>query len=316
MNILHVRNVANIGAILATAQRHIGEDALCLQIIKRPQSFVADKNLDLPIKYPIYHLPRRLASISRALRSLSELNDFDMYHLHDGGLFPGNIDIPLIFKKKGAVCIHWHGTKLRKREKGLSKYAALEFVSTPDLLKYVEDAEWIPNPIDLDNTFLEPVIADDDPQTIKILHAPTNRIAKGTASIISAVGSLKTDGYDIDLNIVENRPHRELVQEMKNSDIVIDQINPAIGTYGMVSVEAMALGKPVVCHLKEEYIALFANCPIVNSGADKLKERISYLIDDMDARRKLGGQGRRYVEKNHGADMVAKKLITCYKKIL
>lgn len=71
----------------------------------------------------------------------------------------------------------------------------------------------------------------------------SNKAKKGTEYIIKAVNELKNEGYKVNLILIENMPHKKVIEYYKNSDIVIDQL--LIGWYGMVSIEGMALGKPV-----------------------------------------------------------------------
>lgn len=313
MRIAHIKNVANIGAVLASTQRRLGHEAFCLQILRRLQGFKGDENLDLPKIYPIYHLPGRLVKIWRAL---SNLKGFDIYHLHDGGIFPKDIDVPLIFKRRGKVCVHWHGTKLRNKGRRFSRHADLVFVSTPDLLKMDENAVWMPNPIDM-KSLPEPEFRESmEGNPIRIVHVPTDRKIKGTEGIISDVNALKREGYNLELRLIENMPHEEVLGAIRGSDIVVDWINPDFGIYGLVSIEGMALGKPVLNHIKEEYLPFYTDCPIVNTDAEGLRKNLRYLIEDEGARRDIGRQGRTYVEKIHDAEKVAEKVIARYEMTL
>ncbi|MBI4153842.1 glycosyltransferase family 4 protein [Candidatus Woesearchaeota archaeon] len=49
---------------------------------------------------------------------------------------------------------------------------------------------------------------------------------------------------------------------------------------------------------------------------DKMEERIEYLLDNPDATRKMGIQGRKYVEENFDSDVVVKKLVGIYENMV
>jgi len=51
--------------------------------------------------------------------------------------------------------------------------------------------------------------------------------------------------------LVENISHSELKEKYKECDIFVDQI--VGGWYGTASIEAMAIGRPTVCFLRESY---------------------------------------------------------------
>jgi hypothetical protein len=85
---------------------------------------------------------------------------------------------------------------------------------------------------------------------LTFLHCPTKRNLKGTSHIIQAIKELKDEGYNLRLRICEKQPHEAILKAMQEADVVIDQL--LLGWYGMVSVEAWALGKPVICYIRPD----------------------------------------------------------------
>jgi glycosyltransferase involved in cell wall biosynthesis len=311
-SILHIRNIANVGAVLASGQRTAGHKSVCVQIISKSAEFEADVNLNLAANYYIWSLPKRLQKIKSGL---SPYIDSDILHLHDGGLYPYDMDVPSL-KKKSKVVVHWHGSKLRKKGQRLSKCALKIFVSTPDLLELAPGSTWIPNPIDL-SKYSPNIKREDEKSPIRILHAPTNRKIKGTDSIISTINKLKKEGCEINFQLLENTRHQNVKKAMQECDIVIDWINPDYGIYGMVSIEGMAFGKPVLCSLNEDYLSkYYHNCPIVNTNEKNLKEEISLLYGDSGLRKSVGQSGRRYVEKAHDLSKVVQLVEKHYKELI
>ena len=77
-----------------------------------------------------------------------------------------------------------------------------------------------------------------------MLHAPSRRIVKGTKYILDAVEELKSEGLKFDFKMVEGMKNSDAKELYRTADIVVDQLR--IGWYGVLAVEAMALGKPVI----------------------------------------------------------------------
>src|SRR5262249_54225777 len=143
-----------------------------------------------------------------------------------------------------------------------------------------------------------------------VVHAPSNRAKKGTQHVIDACAELS-----VDLDIVEGVPHGEARERYARADIVVDQLNA--GWPGVFALEAMALAKPVVSHLKADVVersaeAFGARVPIVPATGETLKEALRPLVDDPAHRLELGAAGRAYVEQVHDVDRVADRLLDIY----
>ncbi len=109
--------------------------------------------------------------------------------------------------------------------------------------------------------------------------------------------------------------HREAVELYKKADIVIDQI--LCGAYGNLSVEAMALGKPVICFIRPDLLQSFpSTLPVQSANPDTLYAVLRDLVLDGTKRAELGKQGRLYVEEHHDAAKVAQQLKAIYKSLI
>ena len=145
-------------------------------------------------------------------------------------------------------------------------------VSTPDLLEFVPNAEWLPNPVDIQGLeYSEPDVSGP----LKILHAPTNRDVKNTKAVETAISALKDEGLDIQFTIAEDKKHSELIEIISGNDLVVDWLNPEYGIYGVFSIESMALGRTVICSLNDSLYDKH-DVPIISIPptdlADKIKE--------------------------------------------
>jgi len=163
--------------------------------------------------------------------------------------------------------------------------------------------------IDTEEWSAQPEPVDRDPERpIVVFHAPNHRELKGTRFLLAACEELRAEGEPIELRLVERVPNSEIHREMAKADIVADQF--IIGWYALFAIEAMAMAKPVLCFLHPERVELYTmfsfagECPLVNTHAFEIKDRLRELIHDASRRRELGLAGRRYVENHHSLEAV------------
>ena len=144
-----------------------------------------------------------------------------------------------------------------------------------------------------------------------VVHAPSNRGIKGTDFVLAAVDALR--GQNFEFRLVHNESHEEAVSRIAEADIFVDQL--LIGDHGFASIEAMALGKPVVCYIKPSVQSqLPADCPIVNANPDTIRDVLAELISNADQRAELGRRSRLYVEKYHDPPRIAEELEAIYRQ--
>jgi glycosyltransferase involved in cell wall biosynthesis len=147
-----------------------------------------------------------------------------------------------------------------------------------------------------------------------VVHAPSDPGKKGTQHVVEACAQLP-----VDLDVVHGVPHDEAVERFRRADIVVDQMHYL--WHGVFTIESMAYGKPVVTHLDEEAVrqteeAFGVQVPIVRATKDDLVEKLRPLVDSFELRRRLGEEGRSYVERVHDLDKVADRFIGLYDSIL
>jgi hypothetical protein len=147
---------------------------------------------------------------------------------------------------------------------------------------------------------------------VRIVHAPNHRHFKGTRYIQDAVDRLKKKGLPVELVMVERVPNDKALDIYRTADIIFDQC--LIGFHGYFAIEAMAMGKPVMCFIRKpsEYLLSHEECPIINAPYDRLEEILERLISDRGKLRALGMEGREYVENYFSMEAFAKRLKNSY----
>ena len=106
--------------------------------------------------------------------------------------------------------------------------------------------------------------------------------------------------------------HSEARKIYEEADIIIDQLR--IGSYGLLAIEAMAMGKTVITFISDPMKDKYPKeLPIISANPDSLKDTLEYLIINKDMLEKKGEDGRLFVEKYHDSNLIAKNLLELYK---
>lgn len=261
---------------------------------------------------------------------------YNIFHFHNAtSLFPHALDLFFLalFHKK--FVMEFHGSEVRwycnrKRTKywpeDLKEYNRREKVILERIFRYTDTVilhddelrKYLPSnvknvyivPLRIDVTAFSPqypIIRNTRPL---IVHAPSNHALKGSKFVIRAIESLKQK-YEFDFILVQNKSQADALELYKKADVIIDQL--IIGTYGVFALEAMALGKPVICYVSDDMVNTFPeSLPIVNATIDNIQEKIEQLLIDPVMRNQLGIQGRQYVEMYHDSEMIARLQMQIY----
>lgn len=162
----------------------------------------------------------------------------------------------------------------------------------------------------------KPIKIKTNNQTIKIVHAPNHPFIKGTEYLVKVYKKLKNRGYPIELILVKGMRNDRAKKIYENADIIADQF--IIGWYALFAAEGMALGKPVLCYIRENLVkinkyALEYKLPILNTNPDNLEENLLRLIKNRGLRIKLGILGRKYIVNT--VDYTIEQLHKIYNKL-
>ncbi|HEV7565364.1 MAG TPA: hypothetical protein VGO31_05335 [Microbacteriaceae bacterium] len=206
----------------------------------------------------------------------------------------------------------------RRRIKRASRWADRIYALNPDLLRVLpERAEFMPyGHIDLDEWQPVPHPRNEVPV---VVHAPSHRGIKGTEHLLTAIDKLHAEGVQVELDIIEGVPRDEARRRYERADILVDQL--AVGWYGGLATELMALGRPVVAHIRADdlrYVPgeLAADLPVI----DATRETITTVLRSLVTERRrelpaLGVASRAYVERWHDPRRIASGLADVYAQI-
>jgi glycosyltransferase involved in cell wall biosynthesis len=147
---------------------------------------------------------------------------------------------------------------------------------------------------------------------LRILHAPNHLMIKGTEALIAAIDLLKNEGLHLELNLLRGVPNDEIRKAMEDADLVADQF--VIGWYAMFAIEAMAMGKPVLCYLREDLVELYVKAglvtedeiPLINTDLREIAAKIRWAYYNREELRAIGKKGREFVQKHHSIEHVGR----------
>jgi len=268
--------------------------------------------------------------------SLPAIATANVMDLHFARSYLGGRDLPILKKMRKKIIFHCHGCDVRYYEEGMDfplnachhcyatrdssrkkqilslmrTYADAFVVTTPDLLKFVPEATYIPTALPIEQLHVASQKVHDGP--LRIFHASSDPVIKGTRYIEEALDPLVKAGKAT-LSIMQTRSREEVLRLARETDIAIDQM--LIGWYGLFAQEMMALGKPVVCYINRKLETWQNDLPIVQADPSSLASVVERLIKDEELRREKGLEGRRFVERVHSCRVVAQQLIDLYQSV-
>ncbi len=326
--------------MLSRAERELGYESDNVIFRGSYINYPSDTNLNLSYKNPFSAIIKIVSFFFVAIRK------YNVFHFYFGhSLLPFYIDLPILKILKKKVFFTFQGCDVRRGRYSpvdfkkslcnkcpnkkcrngvfynLSKILKLKimvffanktFVLNPDLKIISPSSEMLPY-VNVDLTEYLPVCPKNKKPII--IHAPSHRGIKGTKHVLSAIDRLKSEGLDFDFRLLENISNKEVKKNLIDCDIVIDQL--LAGWYGGFSVEAMAIGKPVICFLRKEFLDIVPwseDIPIINADIDSLDEKLKKIINDSGLREEIGRKGRLFVEKHHNPITTARKIINFYEK--
>jgi hypothetical protein len=186
------------------------------------------------------------------------------------------------------------------------------FVLNPELAHEVPEAVFLPY-ASVNVEALQPVWPRTNGRIV-LLHAPTNEGIKGTRYLVAAVDRLKRR-WPIELSLVKKVPHAQALQLYRQADLVVDQLLG--GWYGGFAVEAMALGKPVGCYIREGDLnclspAFRADLPLIRLTVPTLEQDLEAVLERRAEWPEWGKMAREFVLRWHHPLRIAHAMIRTY----
>lgn len=157
-------------------------------------------------------------------------------------------------------------------------YADLIFSHPLDQLSYLKKP-FIQNRYRLKDSYLmHNVCKFNDKSIIKVVHAPSNPLVKGTPLVRAAIKKLQLEGYQFEYIEIQNKPNQEVLKILESSHIVLNQFYLlAPGLYG---IEAMAKSNAVLMSAVYEGMPQGAEKAWLKTRYWEVYDNLRYLLDN------------------------------------
>lgn len=326
--------IANQMHTIVEALKKMGEDAKAINYYPSYIGYKSDMLMDI-------NSFSSLKEANEATKQLASkiIDDVDVFHYHFGtSLVLDGSDLPVLKELNKKVVMHHWGSDVRMYSQAvklnpfvkvkslnedaikgnlerLAKYIDTCIVSDYELYEYVKgyysNLIMIPQVIDLSH--FNQVDETNSNKRITIVHAPTSPEVKGTVHILEAIELLQSN-YDFDFKLIQGMAFEEVKKAYAQADIIIDQI--LIGSYGLCSIENMALGKPVICYISEFMKEKYPKeLPIISANPTNIKDTIEFLLNNRECLDEIGNKSREYAKKYHDINKFKKKFIDLYQVV-
>lgn len=282
------------------------------------------------------------------------IDKYDIYHFYYRSFFytnsktyefPTMMDLLLLKSFNKKIVFHYRGSEIRYASKFqefspynyvkqnpnklFTKFPEKTVLRAKDFVFGVADIVMVPDP-EL-NSYIEnkakivqrainmeewPYIGVEHETRPIVVHAPSRQGVKGTSYVLKAVEELKKEGIDFEFILVENLPNHEAKEVYKKADIIIDQLR--IGWYGVLAVECMSLGKPVISYIRDDLLHHFDSekMPILNANPTNIKDILKNVVLDYELRKIISKNAREYCENTHDVKKIAIELKEIYSNLL
>lgn len=355
MKILHLPTDVGGNAFgLSSAENHIGLQSSCL--IKNATWLNYPSHINLNISQYDSKL-RKFYELYKTFRSIR--NKYDVFHFNFGSsLIDSNYPFLTLYDlqrypKSKKIFMTYNGCDARQkyptiqdrdisackfegcyngmcnsgsmdkaRQKKIeivAKFSSHVFFLNPDLGKFLPpNSSFLPYTISSWDAINEkPHVQSEN--TLRIVHAPTNRITKGTQFLISAVDRINKYKKRIELVLVENVSHEKAIHLYSTADLVIDQL--LVGWYGAVSVEVMKMGIPVGCFLNTKDLN---QIPVemkkdieetfINLNPFSIEDTLVQLLENRDLLKFKAAASLHFANRWHDPIKVAKQVKRIYER--
>ena len=147
---------------------------------------------------------------------------------------------------------------------------------------------------------------------VRVLHAPSRPLSKGTPLIREIIAKLISEGIDIDFVEITGRPHRDVLEEIAKCDFVIDEVW-SDSPMAMFAAEAAMAGKPAVvggygwCELKQFLGDSFP--PSMACAPGEIEGAIRTLATNQPLREELGRKAHEFVTTQWTSKRVAERYL-------
>jgi ribosomal protein S8 len=190
------------------------------------------------------------------------------------------------------------------------KYADVIFNHKLDQLSYLKSEQYdLLIPYD-ENKFNKHIEKFENVKKIKIVHAPSFPIIKGTSLVRAAIKQLKEEGYIFEYIELKNMPNKVVLEHLKTAHILLNQFY-SVAT-GLLGIEGMANYCAVM--MRAYYYFDYEQEPWVQTEYYEIYDKLKYLLDNPKKIQQYAEAGYNFVRKYHSYAAIKKYLFNIFYK--
>lgn len=149
-------------------------------------------------------------------------------------------------------------------------------------------------------------------QTVRIVHAPTNRKIKKTDVFLAAVERIARD-HPIEVDVIEKTPHDECMARKRVGHICYDEMGTP--TFGLTSVESLTMGQVCLSSVCGYVRSYFPDLPLVRVTEETIEPILRRLVQSPALVNRIGDLGYEWVRRHYNAETSAKRFGHLYEGI-
>lgn len=153
--------------------------------------------------------------------------------------------------------------------------------------------------------FLEANVKFDAIKKIKIVHAPSNPVIKGTPLVRAAIKKLQLEGYDFDYVELQNLPNKVILEHLSSSHIVLNLFYGLDISLGALAIEAMANRTALIMSFDPSAIKHYdielegLDSCLLNTRYWQVYDHLKHLLDNPDRMKYYADNGYDFVKKHY-----------------
>lgn len=181
------------------------------------------------------------------------------------------------------------------------KYASMVFSHEFDQRSYLKSTQYFFPPV-INEALFSFNIKKFNNQPLRIVHAPSNPVLKGTPIVRSVIKQLQHEGYDFQYIELIHVSNETVLRELSRSHIVLNQFYTFIT--GIFGLESIATGNAVLMSAKSESYPYQFNNAWLETEDWQLYGNLKYLLDNPEKIVEYAKSGFDYVTKNFSREVI------------
>lgn len=189
-----------------------------------------------------------------------------------------------------------------KVAKDADKYADLIFNHPKDHISYLKSEQLLmPYMFQLEKMYRNPDKFRSI-EIIKVVHASSNPIGKGTPVIRAAIKKLKVEGYKFEYMELMNTPNKKVLEILQNSHILINELYAFVP--GVLAIEGMGNSCATITSAEYDGFPEGAEKAWLRTRYWEVYDHLKYFLNNTEKMETYATNGYEFVKNNYTEEKV------------